>query len=261
MLVFAALTPHSPLLLPTVGKEHTARLQTTIDALKQLEGHLYAAKPDTVIVITPHGPKNGATYVINFAPQFTAHFEEFSDLATRAEYAGDNEMSYRIKERLETHFSLQLTTVETLDYGTAIPLHFLTTHRKTPGIIPVSTAQTDYQNHRSFGEDMRDELIATNKRVAVIASMEFSSRLSKQSPAGYYAGAKKFDQRLIELITARDANSIAAIKPEQAQRNGAVDLPALTMLMGVLGEADYTPSVLSYEWPFGIGHAVVEFEL
>lgn len=261
MLVFAALTPHSPLLLATVGKEHTTRLQATLEAFLLLEQHLYAAKPDTILIITPHGPKNTAAYVINFAPRFFAHFEEFSDLITKADYAGDNELSYRLKERLETRLPLQLTTVELLDYGTSIPLQFLASRLKTAGIVPIATAAFDYAAHREFGRSLREEILETNKRIAVIASMEFASKLSTQSPAGYHAGAKKFDQKLLDLIRNRDIDSLVATKADYAQRVGAVDLPALITLMGILEERSYAAEILSYEGPFGIGHAVVEFRL
>ena len=55
MIVFAAIAPHSPLLLPTIGKEHQKKLEKTLAAYRALEEDLYAAKPDTLVVYSPHG--------------------------------------------------------------------------------------------------------------------------------------------------------------------------------------------------------------
>ncbi len=55
MLVFACFSPHPPIILPTVGSE-TDRVQVkkTISALEKLGKELAKAKPDGIIVTSPH---------------------------------------------------------------------------------------------------------------------------------------------------------------------------------------------------------------
>ena len=57
-IVFAAITPHAPVLIPEIGKENLKKLTKTEAALKKLEQELYAAKPESLVVISPHG-QNG----------------------------------------------------------------------------------------------------------------------------------------------------------------------------------------------------------
>ena len=53
-LVFAAITPHPPILIPTIGKDKLEALEKTKTALEQLEQDLYITKPDLIFIISPH---------------------------------------------------------------------------------------------------------------------------------------------------------------------------------------------------------------
>ncbi len=138
MLVFSAITPHTPLLIPTVGKEHAAKLTATINALKKLESNFYASFPETLIIISPHGTVNEQSFVINFSPKYKSHLGEFGDLTNKIVSHGDNALSYKIKESLETTEPLQLTTAPELDYSFFVPLYYLAAHRPDIKILPLS---------------------------------------------------------------------------------------------------------------------------
>ena len=45
-IVFAGVVPHSPVLIPSVGKEHLKKLKKTVAALRRLEQELYGTHPD-----------------------------------------------------------------------------------------------------------------------------------------------------------------------------------------------------------------------
>src|SRR5262245_47834651 len=54
MIVFAAIVPHSPLLLPSIGKDKSEALAKTIAAYKEIEEALYLSKAETIVMISPH---------------------------------------------------------------------------------------------------------------------------------------------------------------------------------------------------------------
>jgi len=55
MLVFACISPHPPIILPTVGSfADRKKVKSTISALESLAPKLAAAKPDTLIISSPH---------------------------------------------------------------------------------------------------------------------------------------------------------------------------------------------------------------
>jgi len=55
MIKFACFSPHPPLLLPNIGSEKDReKVKKTIDSLESLGKSLKEAKPDTIIISSPH---------------------------------------------------------------------------------------------------------------------------------------------------------------------------------------------------------------
>ena len=83
MLGFAALVPHSPLLIPAIGKERTLMLAKTLTAYQTIGQELRAGKPDSVLILTPHGSTaaNDA-FTLSISPNYRSNFREFGDLQT-----------------------------------------------------------------------------------------------------------------------------------------------------------------------------------
>jgi len=54
-IVFACISPHPPIILPSVGSpEDRAQVEKTIEALEKLGKKLKEAKPDLIIISAPH---------------------------------------------------------------------------------------------------------------------------------------------------------------------------------------------------------------
>ena len=49
-LEFACITPHPPILIPTIGKKHLDLVQKTKIAMEELEKELYVRRPDSIVV-------------------------------------------------------------------------------------------------------------------------------------------------------------------------------------------------------------------
>jgi len=55
MLSFACISPHPPIILPSVGsKQDRAQVKNTIEALEKLGKKLKELKPDSIIISAPH---------------------------------------------------------------------------------------------------------------------------------------------------------------------------------------------------------------
>ena len=50
----AIMVPHPPLIIPRVGRGEEKKIQATIDGCREAAALVANAKPDTVVVITPH---------------------------------------------------------------------------------------------------------------------------------------------------------------------------------------------------------------
>ena len=260
-IVFSAIVPHPPILIPAIGKENINQLKATVDAYFKLEEDLYSSQTETIIIISPHGHSQSEAFTINLSPEFKGNFEKFGDLTTKFSLKGDIALAHQIKEKLETKASLQLISQAELDHGASTPLYLLTRHLPKIKIIPLYYSGLDLTAHYNFGQLIRGKLLSSNDRVALIASGDLSHRLSKNAPAGYSPKGKKFDKKLIDSLLKKQTEEIIKLKPELIANAGECGLKSIVILLGVLEGLKYEPRLLAYEAPFGVGYLTMNFKL
>jgi AmmeMemoRadiSam system protein B len=262
MLTFAAITPHPPILIPTIGKENLKQVQKTENALLELEKSFFESQPDTVIVISPHGIILPDAFSIYLNPKYSGNFEQFGDLGTKLEFKADSVLAYRIKEIMEDkNIPIVLTSDTTLDHGVTVPLYFLTKRLTDISILPIGYSFLDLKTHFNFGDYLKEIILNENKKIAVIASGDLSHRLTLDAPAGYSPRGKEFDQKLIELIQNKNTAGILNLDQDLIDEAGECGLRSIVILLGLLERMNYIPKILSYEGPFGVGYLVAEFKL
>ena len=256
MLVFSAIVPQPPILIPSIGKENIKKLKKTIHALDILEQDLNDAKPDTLIVITPHGDINFDAFTINTNQKYTATFEKFGEFSTKQEFKSDLGFINQLKGANEVELPIQLISESTLDHGASVPLYYLT--RKNPDyrIVPMTYSFLNFQKHIEFGEVLKEAIYSSDKKYAIIASGDLSHRLSMQAPAGFSPKAKEFDKKLIQLLKKKSVEGILNMEPAFIEEAGECGLRSFLIMLGAIKNMSYDFEVLSYEAPFGVGYLV-----
>ena len=260
-LIYSAITPHSSLLIPGVGKKNTELLKKTSDSLKRIEEDLYAAQIETLIIISSHSSSADETFALNLAPEFQINFEEFGDFTSKKTLPGDILLTQEIKQNLSREYKAGLINKTVLNHGSGVPLYLLTENLKNIKIIPIYCAQTDLPTHLSVGENLQKTLVESNQRIAVIASGDLSHTLTPNAPGGYSPKAPGFDQKVIEQLQNKKIPELTKTNPELLEEVQTEGLKAISLLMGVLNKMNYTPKLLSYEHPFGVGYLAMSFYL
>jgi len=258
MLVFAAIVPHPPLLIPNIGKNNLKKLKKTVEAFDVLEKDLNESNPDTIIVISPHGEINMDSFCINTNQKYNAHFQEFGDFATKMQYDSDLNFVMKLKSRNEATGLIQLISDENLDHGAAVPLYYLTRKNPNVRIVPISYSYLSYNRHVQFGEMIKEAIYSTERRYAVIASGDLSHRLSLQAPAGFSPKAKEFDKKLIQILKKKSVDGLLNIDAGLIEEAGECGLRSILILSGIIKNMNYEFEVLNYEAPFGVGYLVGE---
>ncbi|OGY42400.1 MAG: AmmeMemoRadiSam system protein B [Candidatus Buchananbacteria bacterium RBG_13_36_9] len=261
MLVFSAICPHPPILIPDIGKDNLKKIKDTFEAMKKLEQELYAAKPDIILVISPHGEIIHDAFCINLNSSYKADFEEFGDFTTKMEFKSSPPLALKIKERVEDELPIVLSSNEKLDHGAAVPLYYLTKHLKNIDIIPISYCLLDYDKHFKFGQLIKKEIAKSEKRIAVIASGDLSHGLSKDAPAGYIPSGAEFDNELITLLKRKDIRKILKMNHKLIEKAAECGFRSFAILFGIIEEYQFDVDVLSYEGPFGVGYLVANIKL
>ena len=260
MLVFAAITPHPPLLIPNIGKEETEKVKKTSLALEKLEQDLYLAKPDIIFIISPHGSYFADAFTINAHTNFVSNFKEFGDLETKKELYVDLEIISKIDYGYNKNQTpLRMIGEEILDHGSAVPLFLLTKHLPNVKILPIGYSQLSNKKHLDFGYMLKEIIMNTEKRVAVMASADLSHGLTENSPAGIAPTGKEFDNKLIELLETRNTAGIVNMDEKFVEDAAQCGYRSILILLGVLKNMDYEFKNYSYEFPFGVGYLVGNF--
>lgn len=256
MIVFAAIVPHAPFLLPTIGKQHRDKLKKTAEAMTALEQQLYVTRPDTLCIISPHGGVLADAFGINLSSEYKTSFKEFGDHKTSRTFRSDFMLIDRIQRSLRKDTAFTLNSEPSLDYGVGVPLHLLSEHLANPTVVPITTSALDLKAHFDFGKALRDELLNTTKRVALIASADLSHTLTKDAPAGYVPKSAEFDASVQQLLSTRNVTGLIQLGEKDSAKMADCGLRPILVAMGILDGINYTAKVLSYEGPLGIGYLV-----
>ena len=260
-VVYSAIVPHPPVLIPEIGKDNLKKLTKTKEAMAQIEQELYAAKPESLVLISPHGKVLPDAFTINLSADYTAHFKEFGDFNIELKFKSDYMSIQEIRATDESNqrAPIVLTSEQELDYGFAVPLYELTKHLKQIPIIPITYSGLDYKQHFQFGQFLYSELARSNKRFAVIASADLSHKLTKDAPAGFSPKAKEFDKTFVGYLRKKDVDSILKISPKLVKEVEVCGVRSILILFGIIESLNVKPEVLSYEGPFGVGYATCTF--
>jgi len=259
-IVFSAITPHSPILIPQIGKDNLPQLKQTSNAFKKLKDSLEKSGTETILLISPHGNIQADSFSMNLSPEFFANFEDFGDFSTKLKWTANIGLIHKIKEALETKTPLQLISEPNIDYGTSVPLYMLTENMPDVKIIPLYYSGLSKEAHFKFGQLLRKELLKRRETVAVIASGDLSHRLDKIAPGGYSSRAKKFDTKINKYLLEKKPERILEIDHDLVMEAGECGLNSILILLGILDKINYTPRLLSYEHPFGVGYLTMNME-
>lgn len=261
-LIYSAIVPHAPLLLPSIGKEITEKLQPSIQALEAVNKRLIELDPETIVMITPRSEvskSDADVFYIHMPGEYKADFKEFGDLETTMSFTPDHFLADMIKRTLsEKKLNVQYHSEENLEYDASVPLYYLTKGLKAK-IIIVHPSLDALKQQFKFGKELQKPLQETDKRVALIASAELSHRLSDLSPAGFWPNAKKFDHDIIEAMQGKRSRKLMSLNEETLREAQSCGIPALTVLLGAIDHMKCTPERLAYDGTIGIGQLTMEY--
>lgn len=266
-LVWAALTPHSPLFIPNIGKENLKKLSESKKAFNTLAKSLTLSEVDSIIVISPHGAQIDKAFSLNMGTVenneniYWANFEEFGDFETKYRWEPDIYLSYKIKGFLETRAPLQLTSSENLNHGSSVPLALLTENLKDIKIIVIHTSNLDNEEHIRLGEFLKEIIMTQEKKIAVIASGDLSHRLDENSPLEAKTAGPEFDQFIREKLNKNDYDALVNMDLKLIEDAGECAYKPLLVMLGLLKDYNWNFEELSYENPFGVGYLSGEFKL
>ncbi len=261
MINFAAFTPHSPLLIDSIGKENIKYLSKTRQALCDLGQSLSEANPDVLFVISSHSLVHESAFSINLHDAYEVELKEFGDHATHREFFPDLELITQIQRATRTsQMPFVLESYTSLDYSSGVPL-LLLCENVQPLIVPISYSGTDRKEHMAFGRLLKDVAMSSPKKIGVIASGDLAHSLTSDAPAGFHEEGKLFDEAAIRSIELFSSSTLLSLEQDVVERSAQCALRPLLILFGLLEHLPVRPEIRSYEAPFGVGYLVADFHV
>ena len=210
-LLFGCLLPHPPVLLAEVGGEMAAQVKPTVDAMEIVARRIAEYEPDTLVVMSPHGPLFRDRMAIGLAPRAHGDFAGFEAPEIQVDVECDVDLARQIQASCE-RIVIQVTAADTLtrpgsdgsfywlDHGAAVPLHFLLPFLNRVKVVMLGFSYLPRGTHMSFGNRMREVFDNSGKKVVFVASGDLSHRLLPTAPAGYDPLGQVFDDTIVSAV-------------------------------------------------------------
>jgi AmmeMemoRadiSam system protein A/AmmeMemoRadiSam system protein B len=257
-LVFAAIVPHPPIMVPEVGRDAIAEVRPSIDGMAELTQRLIESRAETVVIISPHAPLEREAFIAFDGPQLHGDFANFRAPTVTVNAELDDELLNEItRTAANEHLIVMRIRGFDLDHGTTVPLYFLQRNGWSGKVVALGYYFLSNEDHVRFGQCIREAIQRLGRPAAFIASGDLSHRLKRGAPAGYYADAHLFDEAVVDAV--RDCTTQRIVEIDRELRLAAGECGYRSMLVAIgATQHDSNCQVISYEAPFGVGYLVAQ---
>lgn len=267
-LVFAAIAPHGGMVVPELAGQDQALAAKTRTAMEDLGRRMAAARPETIVVITPHGVRVDKMIGISLTEYAFGELDS-EDPAV----PGHIELSLQIDRDLAFAIAVQANEADVpvalmgygsssgeasclpLDWGALIPLWFMGGRATPPPevVVITPTRQLPLAQLITFGRSLAEAAAASGKRVGLIASSDLGHAHQRHGPYGYDPASARFDKLVAEAVADEDLTRLLDLKPHFIEAAKPDGLWQIVMLHGALGYTPMHGELLSYEAPTYFG--------
>jgi len=268
MITTCSVAPHGFSIIEEIAGTEKDLFKPTREAMTEMGKRLMEDKPDTIVVLTPHGLRlkgyNGI-YTSNNCRGSLSQFEETVSL----EYKCDLELSNEILEAVSQTtipvvgcnygaLSGDLSNIE-MDWGTLIPLWFCKSDYQPEIVVIAPTREIPKEQLIEFGKTIGNVLNRSNKKIAVIASADQGHCHDENGPYGYHEASRILDDKIMEIVKVDDLKKLLYIEESLIDKGKPDSIWQMLILFGIIGKSK-KGLLLSYEVPTYFGMAVAIYE-
>jgi aromatic ring-opening dioxygenase LigB subunit len=259
-LVFAAIAPHGHLAIPEAcaPHEHNLAVQTR-EGMRELERRFHAARPQSVVVLTPHNVHVEGAMAVVVSAAMVGELEEAAQ-PIRLESRVDRQLAQTVLDAIKWTGIPAVSisyggndpedTAMPLDWGVLVPLWYMGGRLEPPVPVVVVSPARDLspEHHVQAGRGIAEALAASDKRVALVASADHAHTHRADGRYGYHPSAKPLDDLIVAAVAENDLGRLLAVDPQLIEDARPDSWWQLLMLHGALGN-EWEGELLSYEAP------------
>ncbi|MFD2443743.1 extradiol ring-cleavage dioxygenase [Bacillus sp. CGMCC 1.16607] len=257
--VFSCIAPHGGEIIPELAGDIPNRMLKTRNSLTKLGLEMEKARPDTIIVLTPHGTRINGQFSISDSERMMGIVEENKSNFT-LEKRVDRELARSIADHAKS-FEIPVGTINfatatgplsclPLDWGAIVPLRFMP---NVPIVVITPSRELPYEKHLQFGQSLREAVSASNKRIGLIASCDWAHAHDENGPYGYNPAAKQLDEEVVALIQENQLEKMSEFTDEFVDAAKPDGIWQTLILAGAIKPEERRVEFLSYEAPTYFG--------
>ncbi|MBZ9607399.1 AmmeMemoRadiSam system protein A [Clostridium estertheticum] len=148
-----------------------------------------------------------------------------------------------------------------LDHGSIVPLYFVVDRYNSFKLVHITYGGLSPIQLYKFGKLIKEAIEESNENAVFIGSGDLSHHLKDEGPYDYNPYGKVFDAEIISLLTKGDVAGVFNINPEMVENAGECGLRSYYIMIGAMEGNEIKGELLSYEGTFGVGYAVMKFDL
>jgi aromatic ring-opening dioxygenase LigB subunit len=274
-LTYACIAPHAGEAIEELTNSTTVhKFQKTRDGLRNLAVEVGRAKPDTIVIATPHNVRlwkkigivtsENSTGILKASPQSKAYVT----LKARCDVDFARKLLQRSTRRGLPVVGVNYGTSEgissdlPMDWGTLIPLWFMMPRcRKKPKIVIVTPSrEIPLLKNFEFGHVIADEAEAErSRRIVFVASADQAHAYKRSGPYGFNARAKEYDQLVLDALSRNRIGEVMNIKSDLVKAAKPDSLWQMAILAGISDKVKLKANLVSYEVPTYFGMISAHF--
>lgn len=280
------LMPHPPLIIPSIGEGGEFEIQRTIDACNCVGKEIQELKPETIVIVSPHGTKFSDAISISNGEKIRGNLKEFKDSQITIEKHIDRQFNQKLEEickydnipvvLYDSNLLKKFHREYKLDYASIIPMYFIEKFYKNYKIVQITYNNLSDVQLYKFGMAIKQTAKSLDRSVVFIDSMNLSKILTDEEK---YQDSNdeinldtdidtdidtddkiNFDTELISNLENGDVKSIFNI--DKSKINDAVEneLKSILIMLGAMDLEKINTQVMSYETDYKSSYSVIKFD-
>lgn len=263
MTVLAAVAvPHPPLIFPEVGKGREKEIQKTIDSYHEAMKFLTDFEPDTIIVLSPHMRWYADYFHVEAQEKITDNFAQFGAPEVKITAEADASFIDALNVRCRQNgFPCGILggSEAKIDHGSFIPLRFLNEVSKNYKVVRIAISGMSIYSHYLLGQILNEVSTNLKRRSVIIASGDWSHKLTADGPYGFAKEGPEFDSKVREIFKTAEFSGLLHLSPQLCEAAGECGHRPFVIMAGAFDSREVKSKLLSYEGPFGVGYGVATF--
>jgi aromatic ring-opening dioxygenase LigB subunit len=247
-------------------------MAVTRRAMEDLGRRCLRARPDTLVVFTPHGLCLENCISVSMAVSGAGYLDGENGVRVGMHFLIDQELSEAIgaeAQKRDVPAAMvgyqqdgSAMPVFPLDWGVLVPAFFLGAQWPQPPQIVVACPDRSLPREKliAFGEAVVSAAARTGRRIAIVCSADQGHGHSEDGPYGYSPQSAVHDDAYCTAVRENALERLLSWSNDDIEASMTDSYWQTLMLLGALRMASLKPQMLSYEAPTYFGMACVAFE-